>query len=77
MDYFYFAKDTASVTPFEGTIPNLTIIETAGDVAITGAGLKASKPVNTLEVDGPNVVINNGIKLGNISLGGGVFIFAD
>lgn len=66
-----------NATPFTGTIPNVTINNTSGTVLITGAGLKAGSPVNTLSVDGPTVLINNGAKVGNISLGGGVNISAN
>jgi len=58
-------------------IANIDIVETSGDVILSGSGVKAKGPVNTLTAQGANLSINNGFSAGNISFGGNVQITAD
>lgn len=65
--------------PFPGNPANVeTDITGTGTVTFTGAGVKAKSPVNTLHIPGTaSILINNGGKSGNISLGGNVNMTAD
>jgi len=48
-----------------------------GTVTITGSGIKAKTPINTLHTEGDaDILINNGNKSGNITFGGNVNINA-
>lgn len=67
---------TVGPTAADNTTPQKNVVS-LGNVLIRGAGIKASAPDNHLTGLGTaGILINNGYKLGNVSLGGNVTIQA-
>lgn len=68
-----------NIDPATQPIKNVVIDDQGtGAVTITGGGIKAKSPNNVLTIlDSANIHINNGLKAGNLTMGGGVLITAD
>jgi fibronectin-binding autotransporter adhesin len=68
-----------SAVPVVPPPANIVVNKTGtGDATITGGGVKAKAPVNTLNILGSaNILITNGATSSNLTMGGGVVITAD
>jgi adhesin HecA-like repeat protein len=57
-------------------IDNVELNPTLGTITVTGSGIKAKPPTNSINalVPGSSITVNNGYKEGNIMFGGGVDI---